>query len=127
MTTAEIPYEWAYVTPDLGCGLRSIRYDIASRTGYAYLPASHCVNMSTVIDLFTRIDPAVQVIYTIAGDVPDTSYHLDPDGWRARPSSVQSHFDQRSPYVLPVSEKPRPILGGRKRKPLPVQYAGSAA
>ena len=117
-TAVEIPDEWCYIKPDLICGVRSIRYDPASRTGYAYLPPGHCVNMSTTVELFTRIDPKVTTICTISGDLQDTTYRQVDGEWQAYPPRAPgASLRQPMPSTEPVDTRPRPLLGRRPRRP----------
>lgn len=64
--------------------VRSLAYDFVPRHGTLYMaPGSWC-DIVDCIRFFARIDPQVQVIETIAGEKPDTSYHRLGDGrWRA--------------------------------------------
>lgn len=43
----------------------------------------NCCDMAGTIALFQRIDPNVQLILTVAGSVPDTSYRLTGKKWIA--------------------------------------------
>jgi hypothetical protein len=68
---------------DLQTSVRSLSYDFISRTGTLVLPAMCCTDMTGAIDLFTAIDPHVQVIATVADDASDTTYMRTAKGWQA--------------------------------------------
>jgi hypothetical protein len=60
-------------------------YDFAGYRGTLHMAADSCCDMVDCVRFFARIDPQVQLIETIAGEKPDTSYHRLHDGrWRAR-------------------------------------------
>jgi len=45
----------------------SVSYDVRKRTGTVKMPPTCCVDMAGVIELFERIDPAVERTETFAG------------------------------------------------------------
>jgi len=70
--------------PELMCEVRSLSYDFTARTGILVMAEDHCADMAGAIALFQRIDPNVQTIKTIAGDVPDTAYRRRGAAWVAQ-------------------------------------------
>lgn len=51
----------------LGCHVERIDYDFASHTGRAFLPPGHCVDMSSTIEFFGKIDPGVKLDQDVCG------------------------------------------------------------
>lgn len=71
--------------PKLVCRVYELRYDFAHRRGTLYFPANNCCDMGGAIQMFSAIDPGVEVIETYAGRRLDTTYRLSEDGWQAIP------------------------------------------
>ena len=67
----------------LMCHLQQMAYDARTGVGRLDFPAGECCHMPAALDLFTAIDPHVQVIETFSGGEPDTVYRRDGDRWTA--------------------------------------------
>jgi hypothetical protein len=69
----------------LVCHVQQAAYDARIGVGRLDFPAGCCCDMAGAIELFTAIDPHVEVIETLAGGEPDTVYRLNTrDGeWKA--------------------------------------------
>ncbi|GAC1040804.1 hypothetical protein [Rhizobium sp. No.120] len=69
--------------PELQCSVLGISYDFTTRQGILNMAETNACDMPGCIAFFQRIDPKVQAIRTIAGDVDDTSYRLVGKEWKA--------------------------------------------
>lgn len=76
----ESPAVWR---EDLQTSACKLVYDFTIRTGTLILPDLCCTDMSGAVRLFKAIDPNVQRIVTMSGDVVDTLYTRTLDGWKA--------------------------------------------
>ena len=66
--------------PELQTPLVRLTYDVRTRTGVLYLPPISCTDTTGAIERFTRLDPYVRCIRTVAGDEEDTRYDRLPSG-----------------------------------------------
>jgi hypothetical protein len=64
--------------------MQRMEYSYAKQRGRMYFKKYECADMSTAIELFSAIDPSVQVIETFAGRTPDTIYQRVRGAWVAR-------------------------------------------
>lgn len=67
------------------CNVEKVVIDVASKSGYLYLPELNYPDMESTINCFLSADPECNTIYTFVGGKPDTTYTLDSDGWVAIP------------------------------------------
>jgi hypothetical protein len=70
--------------PELACAVYGVSYDFAARTGTLSMAENHCCDMAGAISFFTRIDPLVKTIATIAGGRDDTTYRRRGGEWMAQ-------------------------------------------
>jgi hypothetical protein len=68
---------------DLQTTVRTLAYDFDQRLGVLMLPPDCCTDMSAAIALFTKIDPGVEQILTVAGERRDKTYYRSRDVWKA--------------------------------------------
>lgn len=68
---------------DLGCFVKTVEYDFATRRGRLVMGDRSCTDMSACIALFKAIDPKVEIICTFAGERADTIYALRNREWEA--------------------------------------------
>jgi predicted PhzF superfamily epimerase YddE/YHI9 len=66
---------WAGFHKELQTNPISIIYNFDKRTGILFMEPGTCCDMSGCIAFFERIDPHVQRIYTIAGEIPSICGH----------------------------------------------------
>lgn len=64
------------------CSAIAMTYDFETRTGSLLVPRLHCTDMTGCVELFTRIDPNVEMITVDSGD-DVVRYSLTQHGWRA--------------------------------------------
>ncbi|MCR6498431.1 hypothetical protein MUO32_05245 [Shinella sp. CPCC 101442] len=69
--------------PELQCTVHGLAYDFASRTGTLAMGEMNCCDMAGTIAFFSRIDPLVKTIATIAGGRDDTTYQRRGTEWVA--------------------------------------------
>lgn len=69
---------------DLQCDVARLSYDFDNRRGQLHMEAAHSCDMGGCIALFEKIDPNVERITTIAGEIFDTIYVKTRTGWDAR-------------------------------------------
>ena len=68
---------------DLMADVYGLKYDFGSRSGKLYMGRGcHC-DMDGCINLFSRIDPSVQLIFTYSGEKMDTLYKRERGEWKA--------------------------------------------
>jgi hypothetical protein len=70
---------------ELACQPVSVVYDFDTRNGKLVMAEGNSCDMAGCIALFSRIDPEVESIETIAGNKTDTCYQRKGQKWRARP------------------------------------------
>ncbi|MBX5234109.1 hypothetical protein HJC02_17860 [Rhizobium sp. NLR4a] len=63
--------------------VKELSYDFPAKHGVLRMEEDNACDMNGCIALFRRIDPAVETIQTIAGEVDDTAYRLVGKGWVA--------------------------------------------
>jgi len=70
-------------TPNLGCTVTDVMYDLVRNTGHVYMPANNCVDMKSTIDFFTGKVPTISHIMTWCDGNLDTQYVIHGDEWIA--------------------------------------------
>ena len=70
--------------PELACTVHGVCYDFATQTGTLAMDEMNCADMAGAIAFFSRIDPSVKTIATIAGGRDDTTYRRRGGEWVAQ-------------------------------------------
>ena len=81
----------------MGTDVRSVRYDVAHRTGQLFMPGGCRCDMQACIDLFEAIDSRVEVILTYAGVRADMIYSRAHSKWSAIPVEDERAIDGTTP------------------------------
>jgi len=68
---------------EIMCHPLRVTYDFNTRSGVLEMAEGDCCDMAGCIALFSRIDPNVQHIQTVAGSSLDTAYQRKGEKWRA--------------------------------------------
>jgi hypothetical protein len=68
---------------EIMCHPLSVTYDFSTGSGLLVMDEGDCCDMAGCIALFSRIDPNVQHIQTVAGSKRDTAYQRKGEEWRA--------------------------------------------
>jgi hypothetical protein len=88
----------------MGTEVRSVRYDVARRSGQLHMPGGCRCDMQACIDLFEGIDSHVEIIFTYAGAKADTIYSRDNGKWSAVPVKEERPIDGIAPRVSEVKD-----------------------
>jgi hypothetical protein len=72
------------INKELWCGARQLVYHPAEKRGFIFVGRSECVDMGGSIRVFSRLDPAVREIITVAGGEVDTIYTRTGKMWTAQ-------------------------------------------